>query len=151
MAGNIEALISFQRMKAVKKAELARDWGRIKLLAIRSKLKFQVEGNESKMDLRRLEHAKSLNPTSRLKTLAAHEWAKLVRNPSNWSSVPLKPKYSSVKPKPRVYGKRFEAWGKFEQGLPGQMPREYEEAVQKMAESISKIREDIGAHVNEKG
>jgi hypothetical protein len=118
MAGNIEALISFQRMKAVKKAELARDRSRSKLLAIRRKLKFQVEGNESKMDLRRLEHAKSLNPTSRLKTLAAHEWAKLVRNPPNWSSAPIKPRYSIVKPKPRVYGKRFEALEKFEQGRP---------------------------------
>jgi hypothetical protein len=120
MARNIEALVSFQRMKAVRKAEIARDRGRIKLLAVRRKLKFQVEVNESKirMDWRRRKHAESLNPTTRLRTLAAHEWAKLVRNPSNWSSVPLKPKYSSVKPKPRIYGKRFEVWEKFELGLP---------------------------------
>ncbi|NHV97331.1 MAG: hypothetical protein HA494_06040 [Thaumarchaeota archaeon] len=108
MAGSVEAPISFQRMKAVRKAELARDRGRIKLLAIRRKLKFQVEGNEAKMSRRKQEQAKNLNPTSRLRTLAAREWAKLVRNPSNWSSVPLRPKYSSVKPKPRVYGRRFE-------------------------------------------
>jgi len=110
MARNIEALVGFQRMKAVRKAEIARDRGRIKLLAIRRKLKFQVERNESKMDWRKLKHVESLNPTSQLKTLATREWAKLVRNPSNWSSVPLKPKYSSVKPKPRIYGKRFKAW-----------------------------------------
>lgn len=85
-----------------------------------------------------------MNPTARLELMSRRKWAKLIRNPVNWSGVPLKPKYSRVDPRPRVYGKRFEVWEKkLRQSRPVQVPKEYQEAAQKMAESVAELRKDI--------
>lgn len=138
------------RTRVTRQAELARDRARIRLWEMRRRYKLKVAGNEAEMDRRRRERLRSLNPTARLETMAKRKWAKLVRNPVNWSSVPLKPKYSRVDPKPRIYGKRFEVWEKkIRQSNPGQMSREYQEAAQKMAGSVAELRENIAERAKE--
>jgi len=138
------------RTRVTRQAELARDRARIRLWEMRRRYRLKVAGNEAEMDRRRLERLRSLNPTARLETMAKRRWAKLVKNPVNWSSVPLKPKYSRVEPKPRIYGKRFEVWEKkIGQRKLGQVPEEYREAAQKMAESVAELRKDIAERAKE--
>ena len=138
------------RTKVTRQAELARDQGRIRLWEMRRRYKLKVAGNEAEMNRRKLERMKSLNPTTRLETMSRRKWAKLIRNPVNWSSVPLKPKYSRTDPKPRIYGKRFEVWEKkFRQSRYRKMPKKYQEAAQKMAESVAELREDIAKRAKE--
>ena len=138
------------RTRVTRQAELARDRARIRLWDMRRRYKLKVAGNEAEMERRKLERLKSLNPTARLETMSRRKWAKKIRNPVNWSSVPLKPKYSRVDPKPRIYGKRFEVWEKkLGQGKPGPRPKEYQEAAQKMAESVAELRKDIAERAKE--
>ena len=138
------------KTRVTRQAELARDRARIRLWDMRRRYKLKVAGNEAEMDRRRRERSRSLNPTTRLETMAKRKWAKLVRNPVNWSSVPLKPKYSRVDPRPRIYGKRFEVWEKkLGRGKPRPMPKEYQEAAQKMAESVEELREEIAERTKE--
>ena len=138
------------RIRVTRQAELARDRARIGLWEMRRRYKLKVAGNEAEMDRRKLERVKSLNPTARLETMSRRKWAKLIRNPVNWSSVPLKPKYSRVAPKPRIYGKRFELWEKkIGRVRSGQVPKEYQEAAQKMAESVAELRRKIAERAKE--
>jgi hypothetical protein len=138
------------RTEVTRQAELARDRARTRLWEMRRRYKLKVAGNEAEMDRRRLEHVKGLNPTARLETIAKRKWAERIRNPANWSSVPLKPKYSRVDPKPRIYGKRFEVWEKkIGRSGSGQMSKEYQEAAQKMAESVAELRKDIAGRAKE--
>jgi len=137
------------RTRVTRQAELARDRARIRLWEMRRRYKLKVTGNEAEMDRRRLERVKSLNPTARLETMSRRKWAKQIRNPVNWSSVPLKPKYSRIDPKPRIYGKRFELWEKLGQSNPRHMSKEYQEAAQKMAESVAGLRKDIAERAKE--
>jgi len=127
-----------------REAELATDRARARLLVTRQRYELKVAGNEAEMDRRKLERVKSLNPTARLETMARRKWAKRIRNPVNWSSLPSKPKYSRITPKQRIYGKRFEVWEKkIEQGKSGQVSKKHQEAARKMAESVAELRKDI--------
>ena len=138
------------RTRTTRRAELARDRARIRLWEMRRRYKLKVAGNEAEMERRKLERLKSLNPTARLETMSRRKWAKLIRNPVNWSSVPLKPKYARVDPRPRIYGKRFEVWEKkLGRGEPRPMPKEYQEAAQKMAESVEALRKEIAEQAKE--
>lgn len=111
-----KAIIRTKRLKQTrenvyKRAEIARDQARLCLLKLRQKLKLKFTQNETEMRKRKQQHVKSLNPTARYSTMARWEWGKLIRNTTTtWSSVPLKPKYSRITPRPRVYGKRFKLW-----------------------------------------
>jgi hypothetical protein len=116
---------------------------------MRRRYKLKVAGNEAEMDRRKRERLKSLNPTF-VPLMFSREYARMIRNPVNWSSMPSKPKYSRVAPKPRIYGKRFELWEKkIEQSKPEQVPKEYQEAAQKMAESVAELRTNIAERAKE--
>jgi hypothetical protein len=130
---------------------LARDKARIKLLELRRKYKLKVRLNEAKMDARRGERQKSLNPIVH-QTMPSRDYAKSLRNPVNWSAVPRKPKYSRVDPKERIYGKRFEIKErKLGQSRTREIPEVYREAAQKMAESVAGLRKDIAERAKEIG
>ena len=132
-----------------KQAELSRDRSRLKLWELRQRLKLKVRGNEEEMKRRKTESEKSLNPTF-VPLMPSRKYAKMIRNPVNWSSVPLKPKYSRIDPKPRIYGKRFEVWEKkLGQSRSEQVPKQYQEAAQKMAESVAELRKDIAERAKE--
>ena len=136
------------RTKVTRGAELARDRARVKLWDMRRRYKLKVAGNEAEMDRRKRERLKSLNPTF-VPLMPSREYARMIRNPVNWSSMPSKPKYSRVDPKPRIYGKRFEVWEKLGRSKTRQVPKEYQEAAQKMAESVVELRKDIAERAKE--
>ena len=136
------------RTRVTRQAELARDHARIRLWEMGRRYKLKVAGNEAEMDRRRRERLKSLNPTF-VPLMPSRKYAKMIRNPVNWSSVPLKPRYSRAAPKLRIYGKRFEAEKKIEQSRSAQMSKEYQEAAQKMAESVAALRKDIAERAKE--
>ena len=130
------------KQRVTKQAKLARDKARLRLWEMRQKLKLKVKGNEGEMKRRKRELRKSLNPTF-VPLMPSREYAKMIRNPANWASVPPKPKYSRIDPRLRVYGKRFEIWETKLLGKPREMPRKYEDAAKKMAESVADLRKDI--------
>jgi len=137
------------RTKVSKGAELARNRARTRLWEMRERYKLKVKGNEAEMDRRKQERRKSLNPTF-VPLMPSREYARIIRNPTNWSSVPSRPKYSSVDPKPRIYGKRFEVWDKkVQQTKSGQRPKEYQEAAQKMAEGVAELQRDMAKRAKE--
>lgn len=137
------------RTRVTRGAELARDRARTRLWDMRRRYKLKVAGNEAEMDKRKRERQKSLNPTF-VPLVPSREYARMIRNPVNWSSMPLKPKYSRVAPKPRIYGKRFEVWEKkLGQSGPKQVSKEYQEAAQKMAESVAELRKGIAERAKE--
>lgn len=91
-----------------RKMELWRDKARLKLLGMRERIKANVKRNERKMDVRKAEWEKNLNPVA-VSTMPSREYAKSLRNPDNLSTVPLKPKYSgALTTGKRIYGKRFD-------------------------------------------
>lgn len=97
-----------KREQIVKKALATRDRARSKLLAVRVKLRRILEQNERKTKLNKTGNMKSLNPT--LVSLMPSRKSHAGKNVSTtWSAVPQKPRYSSVQPKKRLYGRRFEA------------------------------------------
>lgn len=142
-----KAVIRPRRAKQAKRqvrgqAELSRDRARLKLWEMRQELKLKVKGNEGEMKRRKRELERSLNPTF-VPCMPSREYAKMIRNPVNWSSAPPKPKYSRVDPRPRIYGKRFKIW---ERKLPDKsrkIARKYEDSAKKMAESVAGLRKDI--------
>jgi hypothetical protein len=132
------------RTKTRRQAELARDEARIRLWEIRQRYRVKVRRNEAEMDTRKAEREKSLNPIAH-QTMPSRDWAKTIRNPVNWSAVPRKPKYSGAQKFPeRIYGKRFEIWEKkLAQDRAERTPKIYQEAAQKMTESVAGLRNDI--------
>jgi hypothetical protein len=136
------------RTRVTKGAELARDRARVRLWDMRRRYKLKVVGNEAEIGRRKRERLKSLNPTF-VPLMPSREYARMIRNPVNWSSMPSKPKYSRVDPKPRIYGKRFEVWEKLGRSKTKQVPKEYQEAAQKMAESVAGLRKDIAERAKE--
>lgn len=95
------------RLKAVRKAELHRDEARNKLMAIRQRLERKVELNERKTERRKKENARENQNPVVVSFMPSRESAKRMRNAvAPWSAIPAKPKYSSVAPRKRVYGKR---------------------------------------------
>lgn len=138
------------RTKTRRQAELARDEARIRLWEIRQRYRVKVRRNEAEMDTRKAEREKSLNPIVH-QTMPSRDWAKTIRNPVNWSAVPRKPKYSGAQSRERIYGKRFEIWEKkLTQGRAGRIPKVYQEAAQKMTESVAGLRNDITKRVKAK-
>ncbi len=119
--------------KMRKKVEISTDKSRRKLLEARGRYEIKVRQNEEKMLLRKEGRERSLNPTA-VSLMPSRKFAKLVRNPANWSAIPNKPKYSGAEnARMRIYGKRFE-W--IERGMP--MIEAKEKAASKTAEEKSK-------------
>lgn len=98
-----------QRNKIVRtKFEKNRDKSRRKFFEMRKGLKEKVEKNEWKMEKRKSNKEKKLNPLV-FQTMPSWKYAKSLRNPVNWSSVPKQPKYSgALTERERIYGKRFD-------------------------------------------
>lgn len=135
-------------VKVTRGAEMARDRGRLRLWEMRQRYKVRVRRGEQEMERRKSERRKSLNP-SFLSLLPSRKYAIQLRNPANWSAAPRKPRYSHVKPRERIYGKRFEIWERRVQRKPVEIPGEYKKAAKKMAESVTEIREDIAKRAKE--
>jgi len=129
-------------IKVTRGAELARDRARLRLWEMRQRYKLRVRRGEQEMERRKRERRKSLNP-SFLSLMPSRKYAKQLRNPANWSAAPKKPKYSYVKPRERIYGKRFEVWDKKLERKPVGIPEKHRGAAEKMAESVAELREDI--------
>ncbi len=99
--------------KVRQKMEQWRDNARRKLLEARRRYKSKVQRNEALMHAKQLDREKNLNP-SVVAFMPSKKFSKIFRNPtSKWSSVSAKPKYSRVKPRKRIYGKR---WKLLEEG-----------------------------------
>lgn len=91
-----------------KKAEQSRDDSRKKLLEARRRYKIKIAKNEAKMELRKKDREKNLNPVA-VSLMPSRKYAKSLRNPVNWSDVPNKPKHSgAITTRKRIYGKRFD-------------------------------------------
>ncbi len=92
-----------------RRIEKWRDTARMKLMRMRQRYEEKVQRNEMEMARKKEDREKNLNPLSQ-SLMPSRKYAKMLRNPANWSSVPLKPKYSgAVTTRKRIYGKRFEA------------------------------------------
>lgn len=98
--------------KVKRKMERWRDKARQKLLEARRRYKFKVEQNEALMLKKKLDKEKNLNPVV-VAFMPSKKFAKMLKDaPAKWSGVPAKPKYSGVKPRERIYSKR---WKLFEE------------------------------------
>lgn len=96
-----------------QKMEQWRDKARQKLLEARRRYSFKVKRNEALMHSKKLDREKNTNP-SVVAFMPSKKFAKILKDsPAKWSSVPPKPRYSRVKPRERVYGKR---WKLLEEG-----------------------------------
>lgn len=92
--------------KVRRKMEQWRDNARRKLLEMRRRYKSKVEQNEALMRAKKLNKEKSLNP-SVVAFMPSKKFAKMLKGTAKWSGVPAKPKYSRLKPRKRIYGKRW--------------------------------------------
>lgn len=105
--GGVEKDRKRDRAKVRQSTKANIDIARGKLLDAREKLKMKERESEANMKRREAENERNLNPLA-FSTMPSREYAKLLRNPANLSFVPLKPKYSLVEPRDRIYGRRFE-------------------------------------------
>lgn len=89
------------------------DVARSRMLIARRKLKRKLEINEAETRLRKRHRRRSLNPGANWSAMPSRELSKLIHYPaSNWSSVPMKVRYSTQVPKVRIYGKL--RWAKYD-------------------------------------
>lgn len=91
----------------IKKMELWRDKARMNLFQQRRRYKQKVETNQALMKAKKAGKLPNLNPTS----ISIGHRSRSQRYGVTHSTVPLKPKYSIVKPRERIYGNR---WKKYE-------------------------------------
>ncbi|MBI5347214.1 MAG: hypothetical protein HZB66_01245 [Candidatus Aenigmarchaeota archaeon] len=90
-----------------RRIEKWRDNVRMKLMYMRQRYEERVQANERNMAKKKEGREKNLNPLSQ-SLMPSPKYAKMLRNPANWSSVPQKPKYSgAITTRKRIYGKRF--------------------------------------------
>jgi len=121
-----------------KRAEQSRDDSRRKLLEASRRYKIKVAKNEAKMELRKKDREKNLNPVA-VSLMSLWKFAKSLRNPVNWSGVPHKPKYSgAMTTRERIYGKRFD-WleQRGEKAEEKEKPREVSEKTEMPKEELS--------------
>lgn len=99
------------KMKAaIRKAKLNRDKARRKLLEQRRLLAERRESNRKRSERAKAEGSTDENENPTVTSLVPRQRTNAenaVRNAH--SSVPEKPKYSTVEPAPRLYGIRFDA------------------------------------------
>ena len=99
-------------LRTIKKMEQWRDKARINLFQQRSRYKQKVKSNQALMEVKKSGRLLNLNPSSKLENLGSKPKSR--KFGITHSTVPLKPKYSIVKPAERIYGNK---WKKFEKGL----------------------------------
>ncbi|MEK6864554.1 MAG: hypothetical protein AABX27_04625 [Nanoarchaeota archaeon] len=98
--------------KTIRKMEVWRDKARINIFQQRERYKQKVEGNKTMMKAKKSGRLPNLNPSSCLSLLYEDGLIPKARKFGiTHSTVPLKPRYSLVKPKERIYGNK---WKKIE-------------------------------------
>lgn len=96
--------------RTIQKMEIWRDKARMNLFQQRRRYKQKVEANQALMRAKKAGKLPNLNPSSKLNDIGFKPKS-LHRFEITHSTVPAKPKYSIVKPAPRIYGNR---WKKIE-------------------------------------
>ncbi len=96
--------------KARRKMQTWRDKARLNLLEQRRRLKLKVARNAKSMEDRKKDREKNLNPVA-FSTMP--ESKKLLKYSVSHSTIPVKPKYSPVTPRERIFGSK---WSRFEGG-----------------------------------
>ena len=96
----------------IQKMEIWRDKARMNLFQQRRRYKQKVETNKALMRAKKAGRLPNLNPSA----VSLGDMPKSRKFGITHSTVPLKPKYSIVKPAERIYGNR---WKKFEKKLKG--------------------------------
>ena len=96
--------------RTIQKMEQWRDKARTNLFQQRRRYKQKIESNQALMKAKKAGRLPNLNPSSNLDNLGFKPKS-VHRYELTHSTVPLKPKYSIVKPAERIYGNK---WKKFE-------------------------------------
>ena len=94
------------KAKAIRKMEQWRDKARINIIEQRRRYKAKVERNERQMAEKKESWEKSLNPSAFSLMSKSRNRLRVTH-----STMPLRPRYSKVKPKERIYGNK---WRKLE-------------------------------------
>ncbi len=94
--------------RTILKMEQWRDKARINLFQQRRRYKQKVESNQALMRAKKAGKLPNLNPSSKLSEVGFRPKA-VHRFEVTHSTVPLKPRYSIVKPAKRIYGNRWKA------------------------------------------
>lgn len=97
--------------KTILKMEQWRDKARINICQQRLRYKLKVKGNQALMSALKEDRAPNLNPTAVVTGLGILPKSRFYG--AMHSTLPLKPKYSIVKPARRIYGN---IWKKLEGG-----------------------------------
>jgi len=99
--------------RKIQKMEQWRDKARINIFQQRERYKLKVKNNQALMMAKKADRSPNLNPSAVTATLGDKPQSREYGVPH--STVPLKPKYSIVKPAERIYGniwKKLEREGK---------------------------------------
>lgn len=100
--------------KTIRKMEVWRDKARVNIFQQRDRYKQKVTSNQALMKAKKAGRLPNLNPSSKLSQLYEDGLIPKSRKFGiTHSTVPLKPKYSLVKPKERIYGNK---WKQMEKG-----------------------------------
>ena len=94
--------------RTIQKMKLWRDHARINIFEQRRRYKQKVENNQALMKAKKADRLPNLNPSSKLSWLNDDGLIPKSRKFGiTHSTVPLKPKYSIVKPAERIYGNKW--------------------------------------------
>ncbi len=97
-------------LRTIRKMELWRDNARSNMLQQRQRYKAKVEKNRALMKAKKEGSLPNLNPSSFPSRLdVGFKPKSLHRFEATHSTVPLRPKYSIVKPAERIYGNKWKA------------------------------------------
>lgn len=91
----------------VQKIEQWRDKARINLFRQRERYELKVKSNQALMRAKKADIVPNLNPTAVTFTLGNKPKSR--EYGATHSTLPLKPKYSMVKPTERIYGNKWES------------------------------------------
>lgn len=104
------------KAKVTRKMEQWRDKARINIIQQRRRYKAKVERNERQMAEKKESWEKSLNPNAFSLMSKSRNRLRVTH-----STMPLRPRYSKVKPKERIYGNKWEKleerWDQLKQKL----------------------------------
>ncbi len=92
--------------RTIQKMEQWRDKARINLFQQRRRYKLKIDANRALMKAKKAGRLPNLNPSSKLDDIGFKPKS-LHRFEATHSTVPLKPKYSIVKPAERIYGNKW--------------------------------------------
>ena len=98
------------KAKVIRKMEQWRDKARVNIIEQRRRYKAKVERNERQMAEKKEAWEKSLNPSAFSLMPKSRNRLRVTH-----STMPLRPRYSKVKPKERIYGNK---WKKLEEKCP---------------------------------